>query len=160
MANPSPPQTGRGLGIKFNDMLLAGQGISHCAPGPTNSILDVDAVCVGHANYLSGNYYVNNVLTPTTVVPPADVNSGVTAILPLGNTKATARGRRPKSGSGYQYNTYVPAGFFSVNGCGEMTGIHWVEEYCLLQGPIMLCNTVNVGTVRSAVIKYWYDAQN
>ncbi|HET6328408.1 MAG TPA: P1 family peptidase, partial [Planctomycetaceae bacterium] len=60
---------------------------------------------------------------------------------------------------GYGINTSVPAGLFVLNGCGEMTGAHWVEESGILQGPIVLTNTVSVGTVRNAVIDYWQSHQ-
>jgi L-aminopeptidase/D-esterase-like protein len=46
------------------------------------------------------------------------------------------------------------AGFFSLNGNGEMTGTHLVEETGFLEGPITHTNTVSVGDVRSWVIKY------
>ena len=46
------------------------------------------------------------------------------------------------------------AAFFSLNGNGEMTGTHLIEETGFLEGPIMLTNTVSVGDVRTWVIKY------
>ena len=99
--------------------------------GPLNAITDVDGVCVGHDN------------VPDK--PNPNIHTGVTAILPLGNkTKA--------DGSGI--DTFVLAAWFSLNGCGEMTGTTWIEESGFLEGPIMLTNTASVGTVRNAVIKY------
>ena len=46
----------------------------------------------------------------------------------------------------------VFAGFFALNGNGEMTGIHWVAESGFLWGPVMITNTMSVGVVRDAAI--------
>jgi L-aminopeptidase/D-esterase-like protein len=48
----------------------------------------------------------------------------------------------------------VCAGWFSLNGNGEMTGTTWIEESGFLEGPVLLTNTLSVGTVRDAVIKW------
>ena len=48
----------------------------------------------------------------------------------------------------------VNCGFFSLNGNGEMTGTHLIEESGILQGPIILTNTASLGTVRSYIIQY------
>ena len=62
------------------------------------------------------------------------MRTGVTAILPRGRT-------------------YDPvfAGWFSLNGNGEMTGTTWIEESGFLEGPVMITNTHSVGVVRDAV---------
>jgi L-aminopeptidase/D-esterase-like protein len=65
------------------------------------------------------------------------VRTGVTAILP--------RGRE---------NDPVFAGWYALNGNGEMTGTTWIEESGFLQGPVMITNTSSVGLVRDAVIDY------
>jgi L-aminopeptidase/D-esterase-like protein len=65
------------------------------------------------------------------------VRTGVTAILPRGAN-----------------NDPVYAGWFSLNGNGEMTGTTWVEESGVLDGPVALTNTHSVGTVRDAVIAW------
>jgi hypothetical protein len=72
-----------------------------------------------------------------TQVCGADVRTGVTALLPRGI------GGNP-----------VAAGFYSLSGNGEMTGIHWVQEFGCLAGPIMLTNTYSVGSVHQAVVRY------
>ncbi|MCI0398038.1 MAG: P1 family peptidase [Chloroflexi bacterium] len=46
------------------------------------------------------------------------------------------------------------AGYHSFNGCGEMTGMAWVEESGLLTSPIILTNTHQVGLARDALVKY------
>jgi D-aminopeptidase len=44
--------------------------------------------------------------------------------------------------------------WFSLNGCGEMTGTTWLEESGQLEGPVMLTNTHSVGTVHQATIAW------
>ena len=94
------------------------------APGRWNAITDVPGVEVGH----------------TTLIEGDSVRTGVTAILPRGKGDAA---RQPCLG-----------GYFSMNGNGEMTGIHWVEESGAVEGPIVITNTNAVGLVRDAVISY------
>lgn len=65
----------------------------------------------------------------------------MTAILPIG-----------KDSNG-GIDTFVFAAFFSLNGNGEMTGTHLIEEMGFLEGTIVLTNTVSLGDVRSWVIK-------
>ena len=99
-------------------------------PGPLNAITDVEGVTVGHVTLVSGEGQLN--------VGQGPVRTGLTAILPCGNAGCDR----------------VFAGYFSLNGNGEMTGMHWVEESGLLEGPIMLTNTHSVGIVRDAVIEW------
>ena len=67
------------------------------------------------------------------------VRTGVTAILPRGLDSIT----RP-----------VFAATFALNGAGEMTGAAWLGESGLLDGPVMITNTNQVGVVRDAVIQW------
>jgi D-aminopeptidase len=67
------------------------------------------------------------------------VRTGVTAILPRGHASL---------------NDPVYAGFFSLNGNGEMTGTAWVDESGFLEGPIIMTNTHSVGVARDAVIAW------
>jgi D-aminopeptidase len=103
--------------------------------GQNNAITDVDGVCVGHQN--------------TDDLKDPNINTGVTAILTQQNDG------KPGNGSGI--DTFVPAAWYALNGCGEMTGTTWIEESGMLEGPIMLTNTASVGTVRDAVIQYSID---
>ncbi len=97
-------------------------------PGPLNAITDVAGVEVGHATLIEG-------VGPLEVgVGP--IRTGVTTILPRGKDSADP----------------VFAGWFTLNGNGEMTGTTWVEESGFLEGPIAITNTHSVGTVRDAVI--------
>jgi D-aminopeptidase len=95
-------------------------------PGPLNAITDVAPVAVGYTTLIQG-------------AGEHAVRTGVTAILPRG--RATLE--KP-----------VFAGVFSLNGNGEMTGSHWVEESGFLEGPVMITGTHSVGTVRDAVIAW------
>jgi D-aminopeptidase len=74
----------------------------------------------------------------TTIVRDPDVRTGVTAILPRGKASADA----------------VMAGWFSLNGNGEMTGTTWIEEAGFLEGPVFITNTHSVGVVRDAAIAW------
>jgi L-aminopeptidase/D-esterase-like protein len=99
-------------------------------PGPLNAITDIKGLEVGHTTLISGEGPLKVGLGP--------VRTGVTAILPRGKDSRDA----------------VFAGFFSLNGNGEMTGIHWVEDSGFLDGPVMITNTHSVGVVRDAVIQW------
>jgi D-aminopeptidase len=105
------------------------------APGPLNAITDVTGVTVGHTTLVSGDGKLRVGVGP--------VRTGVTAILP--------RGRQ-------SIDLPVFAGWYSLNGNGEMTGTTWVEESGFLRGPVMITNTHSVGVVRDAVIQ-WRVAQ-
>ena len=74
----------------------------------------------------------------TTLISGASVRTGVTAILPRGKTS----------------NDPVFAGWFSLNGNGEMTGTTWIEEAGFLEGPVFITNTHSVGVVRDAAIDW------
>lgn len=99
-------------------------------PGPLNAITDVAGVEVGHSTIISGGGPLR--------VGQGPVRTGVTAVLPRGKASAEP----------------VFAGWFSLNGNGEMTGTTWVEESGLLEGPVMITNTHSVGVVRDAVVAW------
>jgi L-aminopeptidase/D-esterase-like protein len=46
------------------------------------------------------------------------------------------------------------AGWFSLNGNGEMTGTTWIKEGGFLEGPVFITNTHSVGVVRDASIQW------
>jgi D-aminopeptidase len=72
-----------------------------------------------------------------TLVEGENVRTGVTAVLPRGGASA---------------GDPVYAGWYSLNGNGELTGTAWIEESGFLEGPVMITNTHSVGVVRDAVI--------
>ena len=101
-------------------------------PGALNAITDVAGIEVGMVTLIEGD--------GPLVKGEGPVRTGVTAILPRGRT-------------------YDPvfAATYALNGNGEMTGIHWIEESGFLETPIMITNTFSVGVVRDAVIA-WMDS--
>jgi len=99
-------------------------------PGPLNAITDVKGVEVGHTTLISGEGPLKVGVGP--------VRTGVTAVLPRGRSS----------------DDPVFAGWFTLNGNGEMTGTTWVEESGFLDGPVMITNTHSVGVVRDAVIAW------
>ena len=100
------------------------------APGPLNAITDVNGVEIGHSTIIAGEGKL--------VVGSGPVRTGVTAILPRGRGSSDP----------------VFAGWFTLNGNGEMTGTTWVEESGFLEGPVMITNTHSVGVVRDAVVAW------
>ena len=99
-------------------------------PGPVNAITDVKGVEVGVTTLISGEGKLQVGVGP--------VRTGVTAILPRGRNVLDP----------------VFAGWFTLNGNGEMTGTTWVEDSGFLDGPVMITNTHSVGVVRDAVIAW------
>jgi len=100
-------------------------------PGPLNAITDVAGVTVGHKTLISGEGKLQ--------IGTGPVRTGVTAVMPRGKDSM---------------NSPVFAGWWSLNGNGEMTGTTWVEESGFLEGPVMITNTHSVGVVRDAVIQW------
>ncbi len=94
-------------------------------PGPLNAITDVGGVCVGHQSVIHDE--------------PSIARTGVTVVMPRGPDER---------------DDMCFAGYHSFNGCGEMTGLLWIEESGTLSSPIALTNTSQVGTVRDAIIQY------
>ncbi len=58
----------------------------------------------------------------------------------------------PREGAIWSDNAF--AGFHSFNGCGEMTGLPFIEEFGLLTSPIAITNTNQVGTAHAAIVEY------
>ena len=102
--------------------------------GPHNAITDVPGVEVGY----------------TTLVEPADklvvgegpIRTGVTAILPRG------KGERLRP---------IWAGHFNLNGNGEMTGTHWINEAGYFVSPVCITNTHSVGMVHHAAVGWMIE---
>jgi D-aminopeptidase len=98
--------------------------------GPLNAITDVAGVEVGHRTLIRGS--------GTNVIGEGPVRTGVTAIFPRGTDAPDP----------------VFAAWFSLNGDGEMTGTTWVQDSGILEGPVMITNTLSVGIVHHAVIQW------
>ena len=91
-------------------------------PGTCNAITDVPGVEVGYTTLIGGE--------GPLVVGEGPVRTGVTAIHPRGRADP---------------GTPCAAGFFSLNGNGEMTGTVWIEEAGALSLPVTITNTHAVG---------------
>ncbi len=98
--------------------------------GPGNAITDVAGVRVGHTTLVEGE--------GPLVVGKGPVRTGVTAIVPGDDI----------------FNQRAMAGAFVLNGAGEVSGLTQVEEWGLLETPILLSNTMSVGKVSDAAIKW------
>lgn len=99
-------------------------------PGPLNSITDIAGLAVGHTTLIRGDGPLK--------VGEGPVRTGVTVILPRQSDPGDA----------------VFAGWFSLNGNGEMTGTTWVEESGFMEGAMAITNTHSVGVVRDALIDW------
>lgn len=93
--------------------------------GPHNAITDVPGVWVGQ--------------TTLHYDEPRVARTGVTLIVPR---------------EGKIWRDQAFAAYHALNGCGEMTGMHWLTESGLLGYPIALTNTHQVGTVHEALVAY------
>lgn len=104
-------------------------------PGSNNAITDVMGVEVGYATLIEGRGEL--------VIGEGPIRTGVTAIHPLGKDVTDG----------------VFAARFSMNGDGEMTGSHWIDEFGTLFGPILITNTYSVPDVHAASLE-WMRARD
>ena len=104
-------------------------------PGEANAITDVAGVEVGYRTIVRGE--------GPLIVGVGPVRTGVTAIFPFGRA-------RP--------NAAAYAGWFSMSGNGEMTGMAFVEERGRFDGPITITNTHSCGLARDVTAR-WLFAQ-
>ncbi len=123
----APPSPAVQKPVRARDLGIPFDG----TPGPFNAITDVAGLEVGYSTLISGEGKL--------IVGKGPVRTGVTAIIPRGHASL---------------NDAVYAGFFSLNGNGEMTGTNWIEESGFLEGPIVITNTHSVGVARDAVIAW------
>jgi D-aminopeptidase len=105
--------------------IIVGQG----QPGPLNAVTDVGGVRVGHTTLIRGSGQLR--------VGEGPVRSGVTVIVPH---------------DGNIWEEPLFAGCHRLNGNGEMTGTHWVQESGMLKCAIGLTNSHSVGVVRDALV--------
>jgi D-aminopeptidase len=99
--------------------------------GQVNAITDVPGVQVGHATLCEGSGPLRPGAGP--------VRTGVTII-------------RPHAGS--LFREKVRAAVHTINGFGKVVGFEQVRELGLLESPIALTNTLNVGLVADALIEH------
>ena len=77
----------------------------------------------------------------TLTDPARRMRTGVTAILPR-------PGDEPRP---------VWAGHYALNGNGEMTGTHWIDDAGYFIGPVMITNTHGVGAVHMGTTRWMID---
>ncbi len=94
--------------------------------GPTASILDVPGVGVGHATVWRDE--------PAPPVGRGVARTGVTVLLPVADP----------------YRTPVAAGGAVLNGSGECTGFLSAGEWGLIESPVFLTSTMQLGRVYDA----------
>jgi D-aminopeptidase len=99
--------------------------------GPHNGITDVTDVRVGQTTLISGD----GPLVPGV----GPIRTGVTVIVPHG---------------GNLFREKVPAAAHVINGFGKCVGQEQLDELGVLEGPIALTGTLNVGLVADALVSY------
>lgn len=96
-------------------------------PAPLNAITDVPGLTVGHSTIIED------------FPDGRAARTGVTAILPRGAATVTD----PVFGASAV-----------LNGAGELTGTIWLEASGFLEGPVMLTNSLGVGSVFEATTRW------
>ncbi len=100
-------------------------------PGAFDAITDVAGVMVGHVTKIAG--------AAGPLVPGVGpVRTGVTVVLPNDDP----------------WTKRVAAATYDLNGNGELTGAHWIDESGFLEVPIALTNTLDVPRVDDGVIDW------
>ncbi|HEU4410869.1 MAG TPA: P1 family peptidase [Polyangiaceae bacterium] len=122
------PTSGPGPRVRAREL---GVSLGRYRTGKYNAITDVEGVRVGHATIIEGS--------GRRQVGRGPVRTGVTAILPRGDRVFLER---------------VVGGAFVLNGAGEVAGLTQVDEWGLIETPILLTNTLSVGTCSEAAVRY------
>lgn len=105
--------------------------IGNYSTGANNAITDVPGVLVGQVTVIHDE--------------PTVTRTGITMILPR---------------DGAIGNDYAFAGFHRFNGCGEMTGVQWIDETGMLTSGIGLTNTHQVGMLHDAMAEFSFMHQH
>ena len=90
----------------------------------------------GHRNLITD---VPGVKVGNVTINDGDIHTGVTAVLPHG---------------GNIFRDKVMAGVSVINGFGKSIGLLQVEELGAIETPIILTNTLSIGTAWNAMTKY------
>ena len=102
--------------------------IGRGAPGPSNTITDVEGVRVGHRTVIAGDDG-----------DPNAVRTGVTAIMPH---------------EGFPWSEPVYAATHILNGYGELIGINSIREWGILESPIVLTSSLLIGKAYDATVRW------
>jgi D-aminopeptidase len=109
----------------------AGIVIGSMTPGPLNAITDVPGVRVGQVTLIDGSGPHRPGIGP--------VRTGVSVVLPHG---------------GNLFREKVPAAIFVLNGFGKCMGQEQVDELGVIESPIALTGTMNVGIVTDGIVEH------
>lgn len=101
--------------------------------GLNNAITDVPGIKVGHLTYRQDL--------------PKIIRTGVTAIVP--DAERLTQGQGNLATTGYRAVTV------SLSGNGELTGSSFINEFGVLNSPILLTNTRSVGIVYESLLRYF-----
>ena len=105
--------------------------IGELPPGPLNALTDVAGVRIGHTTLVTGEGPLRPGVGP--------VRTGVTVILPHGENL---------------FRQKVRGAVHTINGFGKACGFEEVRELGVIEAPIALTNTLNVGLVADALVEY------
>jgi D-aminopeptidase len=105
--------------------------VGEVPPGPLNALTDVAGVRVGHATLVAGEGPLRPGAGP--------VRTGVSVILPHGENL---------------FRQKVRGAVHTINGFGKPCGFEEVRELGVIEAPIALTNTLNVGLVADALVEY------
>ena len=111
-----------------------GLSIGRYPTGRHNAITDVRGVRVGHSTLMVGSGPLR--------VGEGPVRTGVTAVLP---------------NRGDVFQERVIGSGFVLNGAGEVSGLTQLLEWGLIETPILLTNTLSVGAVSAATVRYMVE---
>lgn len=125
MTPPLPRARPRDLGVRIGIL----------PAGPTDSIVDVANVRVGHATVWRDE--------PAAPAGRGVARTGVTAVVPFG--------------VGELFRQRVPAGAAILNGAGEAIGITTIGEWGVIESPIFLTSSMAIGRVYDAAITALVD---
>ncbi len=114
--------------VRYRDLM--GHGIGNYKTGKYNAITDVKGVKIGHTTLIKGRGKI--------IGKEGPIRTGVTAIIPSDNV----------------FFQSVVGGAFVLNGAGEISGLTQVNEWGMIETPIILTNTLSVGACSEAVVKY------
>jgi D-aminopeptidase len=120
-----PPTTSR---RRLRDLGII---IGSLPAGKWNAITDVPGVKVGHCTRIEGHGEL--------IVGRGPIRTGVTVVFPNDDI----------------FHENVTAGRFVMNGNGEMTGLGSIDQRGLLQSPIFLTDTSNIGRVMNGAMTWF-----
>jgi D-aminopeptidase len=109
-----------------------GLTIGDTPTGPLNAITDVPGVRVGHCTVIEGE--------GKSEIGKGPLRTGITAIVPAPPADLVSR--------------KMQATAHIINGFGKSTGLMQIEEMSVIETPILITSTLNVGKVADGLLEY------